>query len=84
MSKIKCFRCNQMGHLATNCPEKDKVNEMFVGCIEEDWAFVGMALSIQEAEAQQDEFCEFSCSKCSTEIFSKIQVPQTRRTPQLL
>jgi len=27
LSKVRCFRCNQMGHLASQCPEKKKGKE---------------------------------------------------------
>ena len=40
MSKVKCFHCQQFGHIATNCPHKKK-NKMVVG------ASAGEALASQ-------------------------------------
>ena len=40
LSKVKCFRCHEHGHLATNCPQKKK-NKKAVG------AAAGEALASQ-------------------------------------
>ena len=70
-----------MGHYASDCPEKDTNMGMFAGCIQEnamvdkedeEWAFVGMALAMQDAE----ENCE---EKSCKHNHTSITIPNQRK-----
>ena len=56
LSKIKCFQCGELGHFASNCPQKNKDKEAYTSkdLVADDGSEYDMAMSAHQPRSWGD------------------------------